>query len=76
MVAASIGRTRLCIVTTLIGVATLLQQACGDDSAPLGVDTTPPTVVLRLATTNITSPGNLGLSAKVEGVLALLHVVR
>jgi hypothetical protein len=53
-------------MAVLVAVATLLQQACGDDSAPLSVDTTPPTVVLTLAMTNVTSPGNLGLSATAD----------
>ena len=53
-------------MAVLVAVATLLQQACGDDSAPLSVDTTPPTVVLTLAMTDVTSPGNLGLSATAD----------
>jgi len=73
MVALPVVRIRLRIAA-LIGVATLLQQACGEDNAPLSVDTAPPIVVLAPASTNVTSPGHLGLTATADDDVGVTRV--
>jgi hypothetical protein len=48
--------------------------ACGDSSAPLTVDTTPPTVALTLSSDNVTTPGNLGLRATADDEAGVARV--
>lgn len=48
--------------------------ACGDSSAPLTVDTIPPTVALTLSSDNVTTPSNLGVSATADDEAGVVRV--
>ena len=48
--------------------------ACGDSSAPLTVDTTPPTVTLSLSSDNVTIPSNLAIGATADDAVGVIRV--
>jgi hypothetical protein len=52
----------------------LLGLACGDGTAPLPVDTTPPTVELNLSSNSVSTPGDISLVATTSDNLGVTKV--
>jgi hypothetical protein len=69
--AVPLGRSRL---HPLALSAALILASCGDDSAPLGVDTTAPTLSLILSSHDLTGPGALGLSVTADDDVGVVRV--